>query len=99
MWYYDKYIISVGDNRKINEIINIKIMITSEIFAFLYRVIIRYNAVFRLKPAQNSPMNFYIIKLKRISKLITIGKLKTHQPDRNKEIETEPDTVEFGFYI
>lgn len=44
-------------------------------------------------------MDFNIIEFKRISKLITIRQLEAHQPDRDKEIETESHTVEFGFYL
>lgn len=43
--------------------------------------------MFKLKSAQNPPMDFNIIKLERISEFITVGKLKTHKSDRNKEIE------------
>lgn len=44
-------------------------------------------------------MDFDIIELEWISKFITVGKLETHKSDRNKEIKSEPDTIEFGFHI
>lgn len=53
----------------------------------------------RLKSAQDSPVNFNIIEFKRVSEFITVGKLEAHQADRDKEIKSEPDAVEFGFYI
>ena len=69
-----------------------------DIFILLLKVLLQYTR-FKLEPAQNSPMDFNIIKLKRISEFITVGKLKTHEPDRNKEIESEPYTVKLGFHI
>lgn len=74
--------------------------IISEIYLSGHSIIRKENLTFlELESTQNSPMDLDIIELEWISKLITIGKLEAHQPDRNKEIKSESHTVELRFGI
>lgn len=54
---------------------------------------IRDSKKVKLKPCQNSPMNFGIAETDLVAEFASVGNLETHESDGQKEIKSKPETV------